>query len=88
MPPAPGNQPSRVGCSSSARFDLPGLAAVVGAEEHAGVGAEVERLGLFRPAWRDVPPASTVRSDSSGRPIFCERRHVPPPSFERWTVEP
>ena len=54
-PPAPGDPALARRMLEDAAIRLPGVAAVVGTEEHAGIAAETERLRLLRRPRLDVP---------------------------------
>ena len=66
-PPAPGNQRSRVGWVSEGDVLLPGLAAVVRAEERARVDAAVDDAALVLAAGLDAPePFDACRRSPQG----------------------
>jgi hypothetical protein len=70
--------------------DLPRLATVVGAEEHAGGGAEVERLGLFWPTRRDVPHGVQRQAGLLRQPDLLRAPPRPPAvlrALDRRTVD-
>ena len=83
-----GNQPSRVGMLEQRAVDLPRLATVVGTEEHAGGGAEVERLGLFDPARRDVQHGLHGQARLLRQADLLRAPPRPTAVLQRWTVEP